>query len=577
MAINTNISEFSLSPGKITDENPVYDAMGIRLIALLRVSLAISGLLLMESFQSPIGQHAMTTATVVLFSYVIYSALIYGLVFHREHLLHSRWWHWGDMAWWLAAIASTGGGHSVFYLFFIYPIIVASFRWGTNEGIAISIAAVASLLLVALADLGGSTWPGQWQGVLLRAVTLLVLGYVIALWAGFEALQKKRLALLSELNRLPNPRFGPDRLIAITLERLCDFYRADNCIAVLSATDGSPSIHQARTALSGTAVARTPAGILGVKLLSLPEHCAVTYKPPSLWARLTSMHIRIDGARDREQRALIRSCSHVLAHELDAGSWISIPLQLRDAVLGRLYLLSRYGHFGMLDICLLRQAMDKFMPLVETVKLLDGWATEAAEKERRKISLDLHDGAIQPYLGLKLGLESLRRKIDRHNVLAADLDDLYRMTTDSIAELRGYVGVLEASPQPTAVSLMDGLQRQVDKFRGFYGLNIEVNALSDIVLNDRLAAEVLQMIGESLSNIGRHTASLQVTINLSRQEDCLVTQIINYGENYGEKDDTAWQCFTPVSLTKRAQYLGGNVEVARHANGGTEVQVTIPL
>lgn len=571
MTANTNtVGGLPQSAGEIIDEHPFYDAMGMRLVSLLRVALAISGLLLTETYRDSIGQYA-TASTIILFCYVVYSVLLCGLTFYRQRLLHSRWWHWIDVAWWLAAIASADSD-SVFYLFFLYPIIVSSFRWGTSEGVAVSVAAVASWLLVAIIELHSNAWTAQWQIVLLRAVTILVLGYVIALWAGFEALQKRRLTLLGELNRLPNPRFGPDRIVSDTLKRLCHFYRADNCIAVMSAETG-PCIHMAKPIPAESALATLPPGLLGAKLLSLPEHSAVAYNMPTPWTRLTGGHIRVEGARSREQRALIRSCSHVLAHDLDAGSWVSVPLQQQGTDLGRLYLLSRHGHFGAFDICMLRQAMDKFTPLVETVKLLDELATEAAEKERRKISLDFHDGAIQPYLGLKLGLESLRRKIEPGNPLAADLDDLYRMTTESIAELRGYVGVLNAKPGSRTISLMDGLQRQVDKFREFYGLDIKINMLSPLPLNDRLVAEVLQMIGESLSNIGRHTASRQVTINLSSREEHFVTQIINHGE----ENEAAWQRFTPVSLTNRAQYLGGSVDVARHPGGGTEIMVTIPL
>lgn len=571
MAMNTQIAGgISRNAGKAMDENPFFDAMGMRLISLLRVTLAISGLLLTESFQRPLYQLAITT--LVLCCYVIYSTFICGLVFYYRNLPPSRWWHWMDVAWWLAAIASTGSGSSIFYLFFIYPIIVASFRWGTNEGVAVSVTAVVSWLLVTLAELNIAAWPEQWQAVLLRAATLLILGYMIALWAGFEALQKKRLALLGELNRLPNPRFGPDRLISATLERICDFYRADNCIAAMAA-DPVPNIYMAKQTLPGTTLENASAGTWGVNLLSLPDDCTVAYHRSAPWMPMIGARMRIGESADRKQRALIRSCSHILAHHLDTRSWISVPLQLRGATLGRLYLLSRHGHFGVFDICMLRQAMDKFMPLVETVKLLDGLAMEAAEKERKKISLDLHDGAIQPYLGLKLGLESLRRKIEPGNSIAADLDDLYHMTVDSIAELRGYVGVLNTRPYSGCVSLVDGLQRQVNRFRGFYDLEIEVNVLSDIHVNDRLAAELLQMIGESLSNIGRHTTSRQVTINLSSHEEHFVTQIINHGK----ETEADWQSFTPVSLTKRAQYLGGSVDVAQHPGGGTEVMLTIPL
>ncbi|MDD5250373.1 MAG: histidine kinase [Rhodocyclaceae bacterium] len=533
---------------------PYFDALGFRLMSLLRVTLALSGLLVAPQWQSALA--------VLLLLYVIYSAVAHGLVLYRESLLHARFWHWLDVGWGIAVIAASGGADSDYYLFFIYPIIVASLRRGTDEGAALSVAAVAGWLLVALLAAGGAG-PGQWQQVLLRAAALLVLGYAIALWAGFEARQRKRLVLLGEMNRLPNPRFGPDRLIAATLELLRDFYRADRCIAVFGA-DGEPRIH--------VAPARAVAPELEDALLALPERCVVVANARPRWLRFLGARLRIEGVAEAELAAA-RAAGRELASSLGAGSWISVPLELGGGVLGRLYLLSRHGRFGSFDICLLRQAMDKFVPLVETVKLLDRLATDAAETERKKICLDLHDSAIQPYLGLKLGLEALRRKVEPTNALAGDIDDLYRMTQDSIAELRGYVRVLGGHAQRQAAALMEGLRRQVERFHGFYGIKVDVNLLSDVNLNDRLTAEVVQMVGESLSNIGRHTSSREVTINLSSSNDQLVTQIINHGG----AGDAAWQRFTPVSLTRRAQHLGGSVEVAPQASGGTAVRVTIPL
>lgn len=331
---------------------------------------------------------------------------------------------------------------------------------------------------------------------------------VPATWLGSARRQMQRLRLFAELGRLPNPRFGPDRFIALTLQRLCDFLKADNCIAVM-ADDEGPRIH----ATGG---------------LEQPF------------------------ARDAR---------------------ISLPLESGGRVMGQLYVLSRRRRYGDADIGLLREAIARFMPLVEALTLLDRQASSAARKERRRISLDLHDSAIQPYLGLRLGLEALRRKAAPGNALAGDIDDLYRMTEDSIAELRGYVRGLDGRTQVPAGTLAEGLKRQAERFRAFYGIDADIQLLSPVDLNDRLSAEVVQMVGEGLSNIGRHTSSRRATITLCVGEGHLVLRIVNHGET----GRSLWHCFTPSSLTRRARHLGGTVEVAPEPQGGTRVSVTIPL
>lgn len=198
-------------------------------------------------------------------------------------------------------------------------------------------------------------------------------------------------------------------------------------------------------------------------------------------------------------------------------------------------------------------------------------ADTAAAGERRRISLDLHDSAIQPYLGLRLGLEALRRRMDADNPLARDIDELFMMTQDSIAELRGYVRVLRGSTAP-AGTLLDELRRQAERFQRFYGFKVEISIEPDLIVADALAAEVVQMVGEGLSNVGRHTTSRQVTVVLSAAQRRLVVEIVDH-----RGDRKAWRRFTPVSLTLRARRLGGMVEVAPRESGGTVVRVVIPV
>jgi signal transduction histidine kinase len=236
--------------------------------------------------------------------------------------------------------------------------------------------------------------------------------------------------------------------------------------------------------------------------------------------------------------------------------------------------MSRKERFGPSDIPFLRHVVDQLMPVVETVRLLDSLASEAAGKERRRISLDLHDSTIQPYLGLKLGLESLSRKADPANPLAGELEELCRVTNESIAELRRYVCDLKMRPPGDSGSLLEAAQHQANRFSGLYGMDVELNVSPpDLRLNDRLTAEVMQIVGESLSNIGRHTDSRRATINLSRRGQRFLAQVINHGGD----PDTPWQSFRPESITQRATQLGGIAEVSGQADGGTAVTVEIPL
>jgi len=193
----------------------------------------------------------------------------------------------------------------------------------------------------------------------------------------------------------------------------------------------------------------------------------------------------------------------------------------------------------------------------------------AAARERSRISLDLHDSTIQPYLGLRLGLEALARKLDAGHPLAADLAELCRMTAESIDELRGYVRVLDGNERRDA-GLQEGLRRQAERFGRCYGIEIETHVRADVDIDPSMAEEVVRMIGESLSNVGRHTASHQATVEVDARDGELRAEVVDEGAA-GE-----WRCFEPVSLRRRAEALGGAVAVMQRG-AGSAVTLTIPL
>jgi signal transduction histidine kinase len=522
--------------------------------------------------QAHIGPYGRIAWLLLLLS-SIYSVALYALVRYTGDMQPRRLWHWVDTAWCAGVAVLTGGGGSAFAALSVFPILSASLRWGRAEGMRVSTAIVALWAGAELFHVAGRGDWNAWGWMLTKALLLLAVAYAASQFIEFERHRRARLRLLADINQVPNARFGPDRVIGSALERLRDFYKADTCLAVISTTDSAPRILVAEEGRHGASLEGPKASALVENLLALPDSCGVACSAPRR-VNLARAGVYVEGTEGTEQTEEVQKRSKELSQFLDAGSWLTVPLEQRGATVGRLYLMSRKERFGPSDIPFLRHVVDQLMPVVETVRLLDSLASEAAGKERRRISLDLHDSTIQPYLGLKLGLESLSRKADPGNPLAAELEELCRVTNESIAELRRYVRDLKVRPPGSSGSLLEAAQHQANRFSGLYGMDVELNVSPpDLRLNDRLTAEVMQIVGESLSNIGRHTDSRRATINLSRRGQRFLAQVINYGGD----QDTPWQSFRPESITQRATQLGGIAEVSGQADGGTAVTVEIPL
>ena len=261
-----------------------------------------------------------------------------------------------------------------------------------------------------------------------------------------------------------------------------------------------------------------------------------------------------------------------LAGMLRVSSLITVPLSDGDRCIGRLYVGSNKKRYASRDILPISRGARYACSLIASIRLAETLAKEAACQERRRISRDLHDSAMQPYIALKLGLEAMQRRL-RGTPLAGELDELIKIANDGIGELRQYVVNLKnAAARKQLTSLLTAVRAQAKKFTEFYNIDAQVIAPTDISVSAPLRNDVIQIVREGLSNIRRHTAAERATINLREQRGCLLVEVINDNARREAKRE-----FYPRSIGERATELGGRVSVRRGTGGRTVVAVELPL
>jgi signal transduction histidine kinase len=263
-----------------------------------------------------------------------------------------------------------------------------------------------------------------------------------------------------------------------------------------------------------------------------------------------------------------------LAEMLEADSLISVPLRMRDEIVGRLLVGSRQVRYGVRDLRTFTALADQAGLMVENVRLVGRLALEVAHEERRRISRDLHDGTIQPYIGLKLGLEALRRRLNGDARLAHEVDELLHMASDGIGELRQYVGTLKGrQARRRSADLVPAIRLQAQKFSDFYGIETRVLAEDDVLVTSALHEEVIHIVREGLSNIRRHTRARRAIIRLRPNGRELLLELINDKAVHR----TRRLAFMPRSISERVRELGGRVEVEHRHGARTVVSIQLPL
>src|SRR5678815_4323299 len=209
-------------------ETRSIESVDERLVNLTRFVLALSALLVIYVDPSEPDRFVKITYT-ALALYTSYSACVYFLSRRQQSAVRGVPLYWIDVAWYVVLISLSSGTNSLFFFFFYFAILVASFRSGYRAGLDVTI--VSATLFVTIGYFTTPT-PIEPNRFLLRPVCLAAIGYLMAYWGGSETTHKRRLALLKDVSRSSNPRFGVDETIGSVMKKLREFYDADTCLVI---------------------------------------------------------------------------------------------------------------------------------------------------------------------------------------------------------------------------------------------------------------------------------------------------------------------------------------------------------
>lgn len=526
-----------------------------RMVALMRCMLALSALLVVCF--DPTEPLRFDPATyVALVAYCVYSVLLCIAIIDGSEIVPTRSQHWIDVLVYAGLVALSEGTSSIFYHLFFFAILVASFSRGFYEGFAVTAASAALFATVSLV----MATPGanfDFDDAVIRPVYVLVLGYMMAYWGEHELTLRRRLQLLGEVAGLGNPRLGVDQALAQKLHRLLGFFAADACVLVCAR--GNPPQYLMYRAVAGDAQS-------GIAPQPLTERSA-----RALLELPAALSLAWHEDEPQPNGAIEAQCRRV-ANLLETSRFATVPYHERGAMPGRLYLAGGRRPFSLAETDFLRQAVEQVATAAENVSLLNELMTNATQLERARLSRDIHDTTIQPYIGLKLGLEAVYRSLERGSPVARQVKELLDMAAAVVQELRGYVARLrDNAPGWAAEHLLSGLSEHIGRYRSFYGIDVELRADSVARLSDRVAGEVHQIVCEALSNVYKHTAAKWAFVELRCDGQSLAIEVGN------EHEPGLKEPFVPRSIAERARALGGTTEVSLDNGGHDIVRVAIPL
>ena len=515
----------------------------------------------------------------LLISYCLYSAcLLFVYDMQNVRKFASKYLaHWIDTLFFACLVSMTGGIDSVYFYFFFFPIIVASFSWGMKEGIKVT---ATSVVLCAVVSLGyvlmnQSYATGNLIETLVRPIYLIIFGYMIAYWGGGRIVLNRRLLLLKEISTNWNPRFGADHAIKINLGRLVSFYEASRGFVVLEREDSMPKyvMHSFDYRKKDSQDAPKEIEVTTAKeLLTLPRSFAVAYANSSSnsfssFNKFVSYDINTLESSER----YLRECK-ALSSLFDDESFISVPYKQQGIASGRLFLIARGKEFSRSDVSFTKQVADVISSVIDNMQLIENLISEASGQERLRISLDVHDTTIQPYIGLTLALDALLLEFNSDTHLAGRINEIIKMANMTIHDLRSYKDTLREKSLMRGEVLMSAIKSQGERLQRFYGIHVDFSGSVDPNLSGKVAEAVFQIVKEGLSNILRHTNAKRAMVKVCENDEYLVLEISNETDTFFPPAQ-----FMPKSISERARIFHGEALVNINIEGYTVVSVKLPL
>lgn len=535
----------------------------LHLIESLRVVLAvIAGLLLIDMLPE-----IDVPLSAAVFAFASYAVILLLFVAKDAFTVQRRIFYWLDACWFLLLMFLAEASRTYFFLLLFFPVFFVARRISYRD--CVELAAFSGIAATAIFWLHDPDI--SWVQLVVLPLSLVTVGPLFMFLTWVEAGTHRSREFSAEVIESIDSRRAYDAIIPEVTARLAVQLGASVAIMATRTFDDRCRVFIWKDEGGSSELADEAALSVGGQILSLPDEAAFGWSRASRWwQRRQLIGIRSSDVPFRPSQP---ESEKLVAVSDSVGRLPFVTVSVSSPRLGdlRLVMAGNLINVNRTTLTNLKHIVEQVSPSLENAYLREQLALQAADTERARIGRDLHDSALQPYIGLKFGLEAVQRRAGPDNPVAPDLERLGKMVSAELGEMREVISGLRGTPGTGGALLSSAVRRQATRFGQLFGIQVDVEVEGEMLVSRRIAGELFHIIAEGLSNIRRHTRSNKAWISLVSANGELVLGMRN--ENIGKTSDNL--VFTPTSLSERAEGLGGTLRVDCD-DSSTTVTVTVP-
>lgn len=507
--------------------------------------------------------------------------------------------HGADILWPVLISMFTTSERGPFFLFFVFVMAAAAYRWGLWETVGTAVAAVVLLWGEALAVNAGlgqaaDAWLRSvhlpWLGMSVReidsqqlfmsSVYLMVLGLLLGYMSENEKKLRAERVVVTRVLSSARVEAGLTHTMQEILGEVLSLYGARR---VLSASQEANSyrvfLAEVNRSAEGAPALRWRDALPDTQAAYLFDSLADAFYAQRGSKGFSTVLLDHSGMRMRDGDTAFLD---VLRRVEPFQSVGSVGFGFGREWTGRVFILDpEMMGDPEEELRFLQEFAQQVGPAIYNVYLMRRLRERAGALERARFARELHDGAIQSLIAVEMQLDVVRRQSGQQPVVTSELSRIQKLLREEVLKLRELMQAMK-SFEVDAERLPGFVADTVERFRRETGISAEfVSEIEKLELPQKVCRELARIVQESLVNVRKHSGARHVLVRLAQRAGNLLLTVEDDGRGFpfsGRLSETelATSGRGPAVIRERVRLLAGELTIESNPGHGARLEVRIP-
>jgi len=203
---------------------------------------------------------------------------------------------------------------------------------------------------------------------------------------------------------------------------------------------------------------------------------------------------------------------------------------------------------------------------------------EVREAERMRIARELHDELAQWLTALKMDVSWLAGRLPPEEGKALErVERMKRLVDSTVTSVRRIAHDLRPAMLDD-LGLVPAIEHLLHAFSERTGVVVGLDASADgVAFREPLTTSVYRMVQEALTNVARHARATEVRVAIRVEGDSLIVSACDNGIGISDAKLNSGKSLGLLGIKERARTLGGEAEIYSTREGGTVMEVRVPV